>query len=81
MSIMISVVTNSITLKRKIIFIGYKILNLIEVAQTLYHFSEQFLVTSLLIYKICGQPAEFILLSSFLLFVSLSLFRAICSFR
>ena len=44
---MISVVTNSITLKRKIIFIGYKNPNLIEVAQILYHFGEQFLITSL----------------------------------
>ena len=44
---MISVATNSITLKRKIIFIGYKNPNLIEVAQILYHFGEQFLIMSL----------------------------------
>ena len=38
MIVMISVVANSITLRRKIICIGYKNTNLIEVAQTLYYF-------------------------------------------
>lgn len=65
---------------RGILFLLAKNLSLIQVTQTFYHFSEQFLVTSLLIYKICGQPSEFTLFSSFLIFVPFSLFRAMCSF-